>query len=96
MVFKKSLSASDKFPVKFLASLYHEDQRTVYGKILLRIRMDCASLPGQLKKQSSIIQYPVTEAELWRPNLLKNLLDIRDSKAVLPSFSVNEDRKSVV
>ena len=29
-------------------------------------------------------------AELWGPTFSKNLLDIRDSKAVLPSFSVNE------
>ena len=94
MGFSKSLSVSCKFPVKFLASLCQDNLRTVYGKTLRRIRNECASPPGRPPSKNFVKKtmkyYPVPEAESWRPNILKNLLDIRESKAVLPGFSVDE------
>ena len=92
--FQESLSKTDKFPVKFLASLCQTDQRTVLGRTLRRISLECSSPLGQLpsktlvKKVMKFSQVP--EAESWRLGLLNNLLDIRCSRAVLPGFTSTE------
>ena len=99
MGFRQSLSISSKFPVKFLASLYQGDLRTVYGRTLMRIRKECASPPGQFPSKhlvNRVMKYHVVpEAESWRPSLLRNLLDVRSSRAVLPGFSRDEVQEMI-
>ena len=98
--FQESLSKTDKFPVKFLASLCQTDQRTVFGRTLRRISLECSSPLGQLpsktlvKKVMKFSQVP--EAESWRLGLLNNLLDIRCSRAVLPGFTSTEDEDLII
>ena len=92
--FQESLAKTDKFPVKFLASLCQTDQRTVFGRTLRRISLECSSPLGQLPSKllvKKVMKFsPVPEAETWRLGLLNNLLDIRCSKAVLPGFTSTE------
>ena len=91
--FQKSLMVCDKFPVRFLASLHQDDQRTVFGRTLREIANQCGAvdqLPSksQVKMKMKYFKVPVNEE--WRPSLLKNLLDIRNGRETLVGFSSNE------
>ena len=91
--FQKSLLTCDKFPVRFLASLHQNDQRTVLGRTLRKISDQCGQvdqLPSKCQVKMQMKYYKVPVAEAWRPSLLKNLLDIRNDRAVLPGFSITE------
>ena len=92
--FQESLSYSDKFPVKFLARLCQTDQRTVFGRTLRRISLECSSPLGQLPSKilvNKVMKFSqVPEPETWILGLLINLLDIRCSRAVLPGFTSTE------
>ena len=92
--FQQALLRCDKLPVKFLASLHQHDQRTTFGKTLRQIAIESGTPRPRFPTKSFVknnMKYssvPVTEA--WRPSLVKNLLDIREKRAALPGFSLDE------
>ena len=91
--FQKSLLTCNKFPVRFLASLQQNDQRTVFGRTLKKISNQCGTvdqLPSNSQVKMNMKYFAVPATEAWRPSLLKNLLDIRNDRAALPGFSNTE------
>ena len=91
-----SLLTCDKFPVRFLAKLQQNDQRTVLGKTLLRIAKECGSGPmlqPSLSKtfvKKNMKYAAVPDSEKWRPSILSELLDARSGRSSMPGFSSAE------
>ena len=96
--FHRSLIASSKFPVIFLARYLENDLRSVHGQNLCNIALLCG-LDGTSDRdrlKSTIVKRKVryTNTPLgdeWKVNLSKELLDIRDDDDLtLPWFSSDE------
>ena len=94
--FHQSLLTCDKFPVRFLARIQQNDQRTVLGKTLLRIAKECGSGPmlqPNLSKtfvKKNMKYAAVPDSEKWRPSILSELLDARSGRSSMPGFSSAE------
>ena len=92
--FHEALLKSNKFPVKLLASLHQQDQRTVFGSTLRRIADESGTARGQFPSKAEVkknVRYlSVPACEAWRPGLLKDLMEIRRDRAALPGFSAAE------
>ena len=101
--FSKSLRSCDKFAVRFLASMSENDNRTVLGQNLQKIRKECSEKSSE-KSSSRKIYTPLTknevkqkmnysavpESEKWRVPMLLELLDCRNEKVTIPNFSTVE------
>ena len=95
--FHKSLIATSKFPVRFLAKLFESDLRTTHGKNIDEIRqqcgIDCESVEDIRTKvvKKQLIYKPPPAEEFWRLDLCKELIDIRDSDDIIvPGFTDDE------
>ena len=94
--FHQSLLICDKFPVRFLARLHHHDQRTVFGRTLLKIAKDCNNgstlqpFPSKSLVKKTMKYFAVPDVEKWRPCMLKELLDVKNYRCALPGFSSEE------
>ena len=92
--FHKSLLTCDKFPVRFLASLHQNDQRTVFGRTLRQIGNMCGlppqHFPSKILVKRKMKYFGVPNSETWRPSLLRDLLGARQDRSALPGFSSAE------
>ena len=86
--FHKSLLTCEKFPVRFLARITENDQRTVFGKSLRRIGNECGKMfPTKNEVKSKMKYFPVPNSEEWRLPLLKDLVGCKFDSLVIPRFS---------
>ena len=92
--FHKSLKNSLKFEVRFLASLYENDLRTVHGKNLGRIAALCESNVFQLDSKlvtEKLCYFKPPDSEKWRTIIGQKLLQVCDSESLqLPGFNIDE------
>ena len=81
--FEEMLSCSKKMMVNLLAKLAAEDNRTVMGKTMSKLRRELAGheLTGKEIK-TNMKYFPVPEHEEWRLDFLQELLEA-DIKHVL-------------
>ena len=92
--FHDSLRNSNKFEVRFLASVYGNDLRTVHGKNLSKIAFLCetnvSELRPKLVKQKLLYREP-SYNDAWRTIRGHELLQVRDNEYLhLPFFSDDE------
>ena len=83
---------SRKFPVRFLARICENDQRTVLGSTLAYLKMVCNEpdlsmlCPSMVKRK---LKYMVaSDNDSWRIGVAKELIIAR--KDDIPGFTVNE------
>ena len=95
--FYRTLITSRKTPVRFLARIAEQDQRTVLGRTLSKLLQECSLEKDDLdkltanlvKKKLEYKTVPIDEE--WRVTLGKELIKIRDDEATeLPGFSTEE------
>ena len=92
--FYKSLIQSSKLSVRILAKLFQGDQRTVLGKTLFTLcrlseAQNTDSLSCQVVKKN-IKYFDVPEAEVWRLDMVTELLKLRKETLSLPGFHLDE------
>ena len=92
--FADSLSSSRKTSVRYLANLVKSDNRTLFGRTLGKIRSECgvASLSLLTPKlvKTNLKYFAVPQAESWRVNILKELLEARGKKCDITDFRREE------
>ena len=94
--FHQSLLTCDKFPVRYLARLHQDDQRTVFGRTLRRIAHECGNgspvqkFPSKTLVKKNMKYFAVPDSEAWRCSILNDLLKARDDISTLPGFSLAE------
>ena len=94
--FYRSLQCSKKFPVRFLARLCENDQRTCLGRTLARLAADTGLRMDELSKLTANLvkrklpYWPLPDAEKWRIPLCKELLALRADELFLDGFSADE------
>ena len=90
--FWQSLKVSKKDSVRYLVNLVYNDRRTLTGRSVTNIAMDCHTERNDLDisaiKNLSYFQPP--PGEKWRIPLVRELLDIRDEEIVVPGFSIED------
>ena len=89
--FHSSLISSNKFPVRFLARLKENDQRSVLGQNLAIIRKICGGkiLSKNLVKKT-MKYFPIPEEEKWRLSIIRELLDCKDGSKEMLNFTRTE------
>ena len=87
--FWQSLKVSKKDSVRYLVNLVYNDRRTLTGRSVTNIAMDCRTERNDLNisaiKNLSYFQPP--PGEQWRIPLVRELIDIRDEEIVVPGVS---------
>ena len=90
--FYRSLVDSKKFPVRYLARISEDDNRTVIGKTLSFLKTTCNVSDLSLLRPSLVKQYMVykhvPDCDQWRVYLAKELLEARIGG--IPGFSNDE------
>ena len=81
-----------KSSVRYLANLVYNDRRTLTGKTVTNIANDCNIERSKLNRVTvrNVRYFPPIPGDEWKVKLLKELLDIRDGRAVVPGVSYNE------
>ena len=96
VTFYKSLVSSAKTPVRFLARISENDQRTVLGKTLSKLLAITGLREENLDQlsASSVKRYlryqPVPEGEQWRIPVCRELIGARENSLDLPGFNHEE------
>ena len=94
--FQQSLLKCNKFPVRFLARLVQHDLRTVSGRNLRQIALECGKgLPVKQFPSKTIVKetmkyYTVPNSDAWRVGLLHDHLDVRNKMSTLTGFYTAE------
>ena len=94
--FYQALVNSPKFCVRYLARLAEKDMRTVMGRTLNYLLVQCSLEESQLAELSpglvkrSLKYAAVPEDQEWRIQLANELRNIRDEKCNLNGFSTTE------
>ena len=79
-----------------LARLHRHDQRTVFGRTLLKIAKECSNgstpqlFPSKPLVKKNMKYFAVPNVEQWRPRMLKEHLDVKNYRGALPGFSSEE------
>ena len=96
VTFYKSLVASKKKPVRFLARIMEADQRTVLGRTLSKLlalsglrNQEFDRLSASLLKRKMVYQEVPTDEKWWVP-ACRELLELRQQKLDLPGFENDE------
>ena len=91
--FTQSLASSSKPSVSYLARLVKNDNRTLMGKTLSRISRETnvtkASLTS-LVVTKSMVYFPVPDDQMWRIDILKELLNVKQQSLLLGQFNLDE------
>ena len=96
VAFYQSVSNNSKFAVRFLANISAGDNRTVFGRTLQSIAVDCSLTPSELSSltpavvRSKYFYKKPSEETLWQANIASELLHIRERQLDLPNFSAQE------
>ena len=95
VTFAKSLMTSAKLCVRYLARCNQADYRTLFGRTLQRIKVECGIPadvkdlhPGIVKKNMKYCK--VKEGEEWRVNILKELLEVKAKDLKINGFENEE------
>ena len=90
--FWETLRSCKKNSVRFLANLVYNDKRTLTGKTVSNIAMDCRVERGELSRVTvkNIRYFPPLPEDEWKVKLLRELLDIRDGRAAVPGLGYEE------
>ena len=91
--FVKSLTTSNKCAVRYLSALCQDDRRTLLGRTLCKIGLDCGVAPSDLSAnlvKSSLQYFPVPDDQQWRVPLLLELLDARSDKMTIENLTSNQ------
>ena len=92
-MFVKSLTTSNKCAVRYLSALCQDDRRTLLGRTLCKIGLDCGVAPSDLSAnlvKSSLQYFPVPDDQQWRVPLLLELLDARSDKMTIENLTSNQ------
>ena len=96
VTFYRSLVTTDKTPVRFLARICENDQRTVLGKTLSELLVICGldsndvdKLTASIVKKNMLYQ-PVLEENRWRIASCRELIGLRQNDLHLVGFEENE------
>ena len=96
VTFYKSLVASKKKPIRFLARIMEADQRTVLGRTLSKLlalsgpgNQEFDRLSASLLKRKMVYQEVSTDEKWWVP-ACRELLELRQQKLDLPGFENDE------
>ena len=89
--FHSSLISSNKFPVRFLARLKENDQRSVLGQNLAIIRKICGGkIPSKNLVKRTMKYFPIPEEQKWRVSIIRELLDCREGSRKVLNFTSTE------
>ena len=91
--FVKSLTTSNKCAVRYLSALCQDDRRTLLGRTLCKIGLDCGVAPSDLSAnlvKSSLQYFPVPDDQQWRVPLLLELLDAHSDKMTIENLTSNQ------
>ena len=86
----QSLVCSTKSSISYLARLVRYDNRTLAGRTVSRLSRECKVDRGSLTVStiSKYIRYfPVPEEELWRLDIMKELLNVKWSCLAINEFN---------
>ena len=92
----KTLLASKKKPIRFLARLNELDLRTVLGRTLHKLTTLVGidtDKPGELtvsRIKSKLKYFEVPNEEMWRLPMCNDLLDVRQGNLELKGFTADE------
>ena len=94
MTFYNSLIKSKKTPVRFLARIRENDQRTVLGRTLAALRLHCKVEDNNMMSatlvKKNLVYKDVPEDEAWRIPLSQELLKCREGTLEAPGFTSDE------
>ena len=96
VTFHKTLLASKKKPIRFLARLNELDLRTVLGRTLHKLTTLVGidtDKPGELtvsRIKSKLKYFEVPNEEMWRLPICNDLLDVRQGNLELKGFTKDE------
>ena len=88
--FMQSLVSSTKSSISYLARLVRYDNRTLAGRTVSRLSRECNSDKVSLTVSSvsrSVRYFPVPEEELWRIDIMKELLNVNRSYLTINDFN---------
>ena len=89
--FHSSLISSDKFPVRFLARIKENDQRSVHAQNLAIIGKKCGEkFPSKKLVKQKLKYFPIPEGQRWRVPIIRELLDCKNGAKELSDFSSTE------
>ena len=93
--FHECLVESPKFEVRFLARLNEKDNRTVLGHNLKQTSQECNTEQKDLtiEKIRSTQYIPQQVDNLWRENLVKELIHCQQDDMIIDGFTRNEISK---
>ena len=91
--FTQSLASSSKPSVSYLARLVKNDNRTLMGRTISKISREInvakASLTSQVVRKS-MVYFPVPDDQMWRIDILKELLNVKQQSLSLGHFNLDE------
>ena len=86
----QSLVSSTKSSISYLARLVRYDNRTLAGRTVSRLSRECKVDRGSLTVSiinKSVRYFPVPEEELWRLDIMKELLNVKWSSLAINDFN---------
>ena len=95
--FWESLRQCKKGSVRYLFSLVYDDRRNLTGRTVSKVALDCqVDRECLVSRDAKDIRYfPPPSEELWRIQLLKELLEVRKGSAEVPGVSC-EDIEDII
>ena len=98
--FADSLTCSTKTSIRYLASLVKDDNITLMGRTLGKIKNECdvedLSLLSPRLVKDHLKYYDVPQPEAWRLGLLSELLDARAKHLDIEDFSKKQIEEMIV
>ena len=90
--FWHSLRTCNKGSIRYLANLVYDDRRTLTGRSVTNIAVDCGAdrMSLNLTCVRNMRYFPPPPGEEWRIPLVKELLDIKDEKLEVPGISTED------
>ena len=94
MNFLGSLRTCLKGSIRYLSNLVYSDRRTLVGKTVSKIALECKVERSRLTKQvvKNMEYFPPPPGDEWKIGFLQELIKVRDGLAVVPGISQDEVR----
>ena len=97
--FAKKCVGSKKFPVRFMSNLLLSDQRSVFGRNIIKTLLSCnrdiedfeITNPRIIKE--SLKYWVIEDEDIWRINMIKELIEIRNGETYIEGFSRDETER---
>ena len=91
--FHETLQKTEKTSIKFLSKLSEKNLRTIYGQNLWNISHSCNEPLNNLTARNVGTKFKyvdVPEKELWRIDVIKNLLELKWNESEIINFDVEK------